>query len=187
MMVDVSHVSDPLFWDVIRYARKPVIASHSSARELANVPRNMSDAMLRAVARNGGAVCVNYGSAFLDQDFYAREQAVWARVRGLGLPPRELWRTVREETARLPPVPLARLVDHIDHVAKVAGIDHVCLGSDFDGVPATPAGLEDTSKLPALTAELRRRGYGPADVEKILGGNVLRVLAANEPPAKSRR
>jgi len=92
---------------------------------------------------------------------------------------------VREETARLPPVPLARLVDHIDHVAKVAGIDHVCLGSDFDGVPATPAGLEDTSKLPALTAELRRRGYGPADVEKILGGNVLRVLAANEPPALS--
>ena len=185
MMVDVSHVSDPLFWDVIRYARKPVIASHSSARELANVPRNMSDAMLRAVARNGGAVCVNYGSAFLDQDFYAREQAVWARVRGLGPPPRELWRTVREETARLPPVPLARLVDHIDHVVKVAGIDHVCLGSDFDGVPATPAGLEDTSKLPALTAELRRRGYGPADVEKILGGNVLRVLAANEPPALS--
>src|SRR5947199_344249 len=142
-------------------------------------------ALLRAVARNGGAVCVNDGSAFLDQDFYAREQAVWARVRGLGLPPRELWRTVREETARLPPVPLARLVDHIDHVAKVAGIDHVCLGSDFDGVPATPAGLEDTSKLPALTAELRRRGYGPADVEKILGGNVLRVLAANEPPALS--
>src|SRR2546430_418852 len=105
MMIDVSHVSDPLFWDVIRYARKPVIASHSSARELANVPRNMSDAMLRAVARNGGAVCVNYGSAFLDQDFYAREQAVWGRVRGLGLPPRELWRTVREETAPLPPAP----------------------------------------------------------------------------------
>src|SRR5437870_5665655 len=131
MMVDVSHGSDPLFWDVVRYARKPVIASHSSARELANVPRNMSDAMLRAVARNGGAVCVNYGCAFLDQDFYAREQAVWARVRGLGPPPRELWRTVREETARLPPVPLARLVDHIDHVAKVAGIDHVCLGSDL--------------------------------------------------------
>src|SRR5207249_680965 len=167
--------------DVIRYARKPVIASHSSARELANVPRNMSDAMLRAVARNGGAVCVNYGSAFLDQDFYAREQAVWARVRGLGLPPRELWRTVREETARLPPVPLARLVDHIDHVAKVAGIDHVCLGSDFDGVPATPAGLEDTSKLPALTAELRRRGYGPAALFYLRWG---KATYANVRPAR---
>src|SRR5437763_1365257 len=187
MMIDVSHVSDPLFWDVVRYARKPVIASHSSARELANVPRNMSDPMLRAVARNGGAVCVNFGPAFLDQDSYAREQGVFARVRGLGLPPKESWRTVREEVARLPGVPLARLVDHIDHIAKVAGIDHVCLGSDFDGIPATPVGLEDASKLPALTAELVRRGYAPGDIEKILGGNVLRVLAANEPAAGSRR
>ena len=178
MMVDVSHVSDPLFWDAIRYARKPVLASHSSARELANVPRNMTDAMLKAVAQNGGAVCVNFGSSFLDRDFAAGEQTAWARARTLGLPPKELWRTVRDEVSRLPPVPLSRLVDH---VAKVAGIDHVCLGSDFDGVPATPVGLEDVSKLPALTAELRRRGYAPDDVEKILGGNVLRVLAANEP------
>src|SRR5881296_3907455 len=109
MMIDVSHVSDPLFWDVVRYARKPVIASHSSARELANVPRNMSDPMLRAVARNGGAVCVNFGPAFLDQDSYAREKGVWARVRTLGLPRREFWRTVRAEAAQLTPVPLSRL------------------------------------------------------------------------------
>ena len=153
MMVDVSHVSDPLFWDVIRYARKPVIASHSSARALANVPRNMTDAMLRAVARNGGAVCVNYGPEFLDEDFAQRAAGdPRARARTLGLAPRETWRTVREEVRQLPPVPLSRLVDHIDHVAKVAGIDHVCLGSDFDGVAAAPAGLEDVSKLPALTA-----------------------------------
>src|SRR5881296_3772430 len=132
MMVDVSHVSDPLFWDVIRYARRPVLASHSSARALANVPRNMSDAMLRAVGRNGGAVCVNFGPAFLDQDSYAREKGVWARVRALGLPRREFWRTVRAEAAQ-------------------------------------------------LTAALRARGYGQADLAKILGGNVLRVLAANEP------
>jgi membrane dipeptidase len=181
MMVDVSHVSDPLFWDVIRYVRRPVIASHSSARQLANVPRNMSDPMLRAVARNGGAVCVNYGPAFLDQEAFAREQAIWAQATARHLPPKELWRTVREEASRLPPVPLARLVDHIDHMAKVAGMDHVCLGSDFDGIPTTPAGLEDVSRLPALTAELERRGYAPPDVEKILGGNVLRVLEANEP------
>ena len=186
MMVDVSHVSDPLFWDVIRYARKPVIASHSSARELANVPRNLSDPMLRAIARNGGAVCVNFGPAFLDQDYSAREQAVGARVRALALPPNEFWRTMRAEAARLTPVPLSRLVDHIEHVARVAGIDHVCLGSDFDGIPAGPAGLEDVSKLPALTAALRARGYGPAEMEKILGGNVLRVLAADEPARQGR-
>ena len=137
--------------------------------------------MLRAIARNGGAVCVNYGPAFLDQDYFVREQAVWSRVRALGLPRAEFWRTVRAEAARLTPVPLSRLVDHIEHVARVAGIDHVCLGSDFDGIPSAPAGLEDVSKLPALTAALRARGYGQADLAKILGGNVLRVLAANEP------
>jgi membrane dipeptidase len=181
MMVDVSHVSDPLFWDVIRYARRPVIASHSSSRALANVPRNVTDAMLRAVARNGGAVCVNYGPGFLDEDFFKAEQAIWARARALGLGPKELWRTVREEAAHLPPVPLSKLIDHIDHMARVAGVDHVCLGSDFDGIAATPAGLENVSKLPALTAALGRRGYVPADVEKMLGGNILRVLEANEP------
>ena len=182
MMVDVSHVSDPLFWDAIRYARKPVIASHSSARELANVPRNMTDAMLKAVARNGGAVCVNFGSAFLDERFAAGEQMAWAQARTLGLPPKELFRRVHDEVTRLPPVALSTLIDHIEHVAKVAGPDHVCLGSDFDGVPATPVGLEDVSKLPVITTELRRRGFDDATVEKILGGNVLRVLAATEPP-----
>src|SRR5438093_5245713 len=181
MIVDLSHVSDPLFWDAVRYARKPVLASHSSSRALANVPRNMTDAMLKAVARNGGAVCVNFGSGFLDDRFFAAEEAIRARVRGLDLAPREQWQAVREETARLPPVPLARLIDHIDHIARVAGVDHVCLGSDFDGVAATPAGLEDASKLPAVTVELRKRGYTPGEVEKILGGNTLRVLEANQP------
>ena len=180
IVIDLSHVSDPLFWDAIRYAHRPVLASHSSARALTNVPRNMTDAMLKAVARNGGAVCVNFGSEFLDEQFFAAEEAIRARVRGLGLGPRDAWRTVREETARLPPVPLARLIDHIDHIARVAGVDHVCLGSDFDGVAATPAGLEDASKMPAITVELRKRGYSPDEVEKILGGNTLRVLAANE-------
>ena len=180
VIIDVSHVSDPLFWDAIRYAHRPVIASHSSARALTNVPRNMTDAMLKAVARNGGAVCVNFGSEFLDEGFFAAEEAIRVRVRGLGLAPRDAWQEVREETARLPPVPLARLIDHIDHIARVAGVDHVCLGSDFDGVAATPAGLEDASRLPTITVELRKRGYSPAEVEKILGGNTLRVLEANE-------
>ena len=185
MMVDVSHVSDPLFWDVIRYVRKPVIASHSSARALTNVPRNMTDAMLRAVAKNGGAVCVNFGPEFLDVDFAAAQQAIWAKARTLGLGPRETYQHVRGEVAKLPPVPIDKLLDHIEHVAKVAGVDHVCLGSDFDGVAAAPAGVDDVSKLPAITAGLRVRGFTLADVENILGGNVLRVLEANEPPGTS--
>ena len=185
MIVDVSHVSDPLFWDVVRYARKPVIASHSSARALADVPRNMSDAMLEAVAKNGGAVCVNFGPEFLDADFAKAQSAIRDDARRLGLGPRETWKVVREKVRQLPPVPLSRLLDHIEHVAKVAGIDHVCLGSDFDGVAAAPAGLEDVSKLPALTDGLKARGFKDDDVEKILGGNVLRVLEANESSPKS--
>src|SRR2546426_850744 len=154
-------------------------ASTSGAR--ANVPRNLTDAMLKAVARQGGAVCVNFGTEFLDERSWNAQRAIRARLQRRQLSIRERWRAAREEVARLPPVPLARLVDHIDHVAKVAGVDHVCLGSDFDGVAATPRGLENAAKLPALTAALRARGWAPADVEKILGGNVLRVLEANEP------
>ena len=180
MVVDISHVSDPLFWDVIRYVKRPVLASHSSARALTNVPRNMSDAMLKAVARNGGAVCVNYNPGFLDETYAKAEQALSAAVGRRGLSAEAAWLVVKKESAQLPKVPLARLIDHIDHIAKVAGVDHVCLGSDFDGITATPAGMEDASKLPALTSELRKRGYGPAEVEKILGGNTLRVLEENE-------
>ncbi len=178
ILIDLSHVSDPLFWDAIRYAKKPVLLSHSSSRALANVPRNVTDAMLRAVARNDGAVCVNYNPAFLDADYARNQGPLWAAARDL--PPDEGWRRVQEASARLAPVPLARLADHIMHVVEVAGVDHVCLGSDFDGVPALPAGLDDASHLPALTAELRRRGVGPEDLRKILGANTLRVMEANE-------
>jgi membrane dipeptidase len=180
VVVDVSHVSDPTFWDAVRASTKPVLATHSSARALTNIPRNMTDAMLKAVAANGGAVCVNFGSAFLDDAFHAAEDGVWAKKRtATGF---DMWKEIRAEARALEPkVPLARLLDHIQHVAKVAGVDHTCLGSDFDGVPVTPVGMEDASKLPAITAGLRARGFSPADVEKILGGNVLRVLEANEP------
>jgi len=179
VVVDVSHVSDPTFWDAIRATKKPVLATHSSARALTNIPRNMTDAMLKAVAANGGAVCVNFGSAFLDDAFHTAEGAVWAKKRSG--PPWETWKEIRADARAIqPPVPLARLLDHIQHVAKVGGVDHTCLGSDFDGVPVTPVGMEDASKLPEITAGLRARGLSPADVEKILGGNVLRVLEANE-------
>jgi membrane dipeptidase len=181
MMVDISHVSDPLFWDVIRYVKRPVIASHSSARALANVPRNMTDAMLKAVARNGGAVCVNYNPGFLDENYAKLENALFDDLHKRGLSGKQAWLAMRKESVRLPKVPLGKLIAHLDHIAKVAGIDHVCLGSDFDGITATPAGMEDVSKLPAITSELRKLGYSPEDLEKILGKNTLRVLEANEP------
>ena len=179
VVVDVSHVSDPTFWDAVRSSRKPVLASHSSSRALTNIPRNLTDAMLKALAQTGGAACVNFGSAFLDAAFHERESAIWSRPR----PADRLaaWRQIRKDGASLTPqVPLARLIDHIEHMVKVAGVDHVCLGSDFDGVPALPIGVENVAKLPAITAALRARGFSPADVEKILGANVLRVLEANE-------
>jgi membrane dipeptidase len=179
VVVDVSHVSDATFWDAIRATTKPVLATHSSARALTNIPRNMTDAMLRAVAANGGAVCLNFGSAFLDEAFHKAEHEVWAKKRSG--PPWETWQQIRADARAIEPaVTLARLLDHIQHVAKTAGVEHTCLGSDFDGVPVTPTGMEDASKLPAITAGLRARGFSPADVEKILGGNVLRVLEANE-------
>ncbi len=176
IVVDISHVSDPLFWDAMRAVKKPVIASHSSVRALANVPRNMTDTMIQAVRDNGGAVCVNFFSGFLDEAHY---QAILQYI------PQMKTMTVDQSqrflrTKSLPPVSLARIADHIDHVVKVAGADHACLGSDFDGIPTIPTGMEDASKLPWLTAELRRRGYTKDQLERILGGNVLRVLEANE-------
>jgi membrane dipeptidase len=178
ILIDLSHVSDPLFWDVIRHAKKPVILSHSSSRAIANVPRNVTDAMLRAVAQNGGAVCVNFNPAFLDADYFRKQGPLWAAARDL--PPDEGWRRVVETSAQLPPVPLSRLVDHILHMIEVAGVDHVCLGSDFDGIPSLPAGLADASHLPALTEALAHRGLSLADLRKVLGGNTLRVLEASE-------
>jgi membrane dipeptidase len=179
VIVDVSHVSDPTFWDAVRASKKPVLASHSSSRALTNVPRNMTDAMLKAVAQQGGAVCVNFGSGFLDAAYHEKEGAIWAKP--LPPEPAAAFRQLRADAAKISPqVPLSRLVDHIQHMVQVAGADHVCLGSDYDGVPAVPVGVDDVSKLPALTAALRARGLSPDDVTKILGGNVLRVMEANE-------
>jgi membrane dipeptidase len=168
-----------MFWDAVRASEKPVLASHSSSRALTNIPRNMTDAMMKAVAKTGGAVCVNFGSAFLDDDFHRREGALWKKKRTGSSS--EIWAQIRAEAAALTPaVPLSRLADHILHAVEVAGAEHVCLGSDFDGVPVTPSGLEDVSKLPALTAALRARGLDEPAITAILGGNVLRVLQANE-------
>ncbi len=192
MMVDVSHVSDATFFDAVKASNKPVIASHSSARALCDHPRNMTDDMLRAVRDNGGAVCVNFGQEFLDQSWHekwavlqkslgpemanlAKEHPGDPKAVMLGFLPK-----YRALAAQLPRVPASRAVDHIEYIARIAGVDHVCLGSDFDGIPLAPAGLDDVSKLPFITEELSRRGFGADDIRKILGENVLRVLAANE-------
>jgi membrane dipeptidase len=182
IVVDISHVSDPLFWDAIRAVKRPVIASHSSVRALANVPRNMTDSMIKAVGANGGAVCVNFFSGFLEEAHYEAVKQYLPQMKSMSVD--QAQRFLRDKP--LPKVSLARIADHIDHVVKVAGADHACLGSDFDGIPTIPAGMEDASKLPWLTAELRRRGYIKDQLEKILGANVLRVLEANEPGAAGR-
>jgi membrane dipeptidase len=176
IVADLSHGSDPLFWDVIRESRRPILLSHSAARALSNHPRNASDEMLQAIARNGGAACVDFSRTFLDDRFRRASQILLQKTKGMWF--REKAALYRREN--LPQVPLSTLLDHIEHMAKIAGYDHVCLGSDFDDAPMMPVGLEDASKLPILTAALRDRGWSAPNIRKILGENVLRVLAASE-------
>src|SRR5579862_3849299 len=190
MMVDISHVSDKTFWDTIATTKAPVIASHSSARALTDAPRNMTDDMLRAVAKNGGVVQVNFFNGFIDENFRkavaaqakdlaAARQNYMDQIKAEGKPVNyiELDRIEREWLAKIPRPPLSALIDHIDHIAKVAGVDHVGLGSDFDGVSgATPAGIDSAADLPKITQALLDRGYSAEDIRKILGGNLLRVF-----------
>jgi membrane dipeptidase len=188
MLVDLSHVSDSTFFDAIAVSRVPVIASHSSARAINDVPRNLSDAQLRAIARNGGVVNVNFYSRFLDPAYHARVEEVertigHERRAALAAPGVDSAAVrarlgVRRDSllALVPPTPFPVLIDHIDHVAKVAGVDHVGLGSDFDGVTALPEGMEDVTRLPRIAQALLDRGYSDGDVAKMLGGNMLRVM-----------
>ena len=188
VLVDVSHASDATFDDALRASRAPVIASHSSARALVPNPRNLTDAQLRALAAGGGVALVNFFDPVVNG---ALDAEVMAAVEGrlardYGGDGARLWDAIRAEaTARgLRRALLGDVLDHIDHIARVAGVDHVGLGSDFDGVPALPVGLEDAARLPWLTYGLLRRGYSEADVRLILGGNLLRVLAAAEAAAE---
>jgi membrane dipeptidase len=190
MMVDISHVSDKTFWDAIATTKAPVIASHSSARALVNAPRNMTDDMLKAVAKNGGVVDVNFYSGFVDENFrkanetQAKDQAAAIqkflddqKAEGKPVDYVQVDRIEREWMAKIPRPPLSSLINHIDHVAKVAGIDHVGIGSDFDGVSgATPQGIDSAADLPKITQALLDRGYSASDIDKILGGNVMRVF-----------
>jgi membrane dipeptidase len=195
MLVDVSHVSDKTMSDVLDVSTAPIIASHSSARALSNHPRNIPDDLLRRIAKNGGVVMVNYYPVFIDQKAYdadrAREERLKPQMDALKERFKDDPKRLEEETKKLedanplPPTPLSRVIDHIDHIAKVAGIDHVGLGSDFDGVPSLPEGLKDISQLPNITYELLRRGYKEEEIRKILGENLLRVFAEAERVARN--
>jgi membrane dipeptidase len=194
MMVDISHVADKTFWDAIATTKAPVIASHSSARALVDAPRNMTDDMLRAVAKNGGVVQVNFFNGFDDQNFLnavnaqRKDQAAAVqkyvdemKARGKAVTYVDEDRIEREWMAKIPRPPLKSLIDHIDHIAKVAGVDHVGLGSDFDGVSgATPQGIDSAADLPKITQALLDRGYSADDIRKILGGNLLHVFGEVE-------
>ncbi len=194
MMVDISHVSDKTFYDALQTSSAPVIASHSSCRAICSAPRNMTDDMLRALAKKGGVVHINYYEGFLDEDYSRREaafkdeeaasDALDARTPKFGdrsfVGPEER-RINARRIAKLGRIPLSRLLDHFDHAIRVAGVDHVGLGSDFDGVSGQlPQGLEDISKIPNLVRGLMERGYSDDDILKVLGGNTLRVMGEVE-------
>jgi membrane dipeptidase len=164
MMVDISHVADKTFWDVIATSKAPVIASHSSCRALDNEPRNMTDEMIAALAKNGGVIQINFFCQFLSQKTSDSEHAK---------PP-------AERVKNMLPATLQDVVAHIDHAVKIAGIDHVGIGSDFDGIECAPTGLEDPSKFPNLTRALLEHGYTADQIRKIYGGNTLRLMRAVE-------
>jgi membrane dipeptidase len=147
MMVDISHVSDKTFWDVIEVSTAPLIASHSSCRALADVPRNMTDEMIAALGKKGGVIHINFNCEF-----------------------------IRKGAGRKKRVTLDEVVAHIEHAVKIAGIDHVGLGSDFDGIDCAPVGLDDVSKFPNLTRALIAKGYKPEEIRKLMGENTLRVM-----------
>ena len=187
MIIDVSHISDSTFYQVMALSEAPVLATHSSCREFTpEFERNMSDDMIRALAANGGVICINFGSAFLRNEY----QGLWEKAReelrayreehGIPEGSREAmdhYHRYREENAR---GRVTDVADHIDHVVALVGVDHVGLGSDFDGVMALPADLQDVSQMPNLIAELLRRGYSDDDIVKICGENMMRVWSEVE-------
>jgi membrane dipeptidase len=197
MMIDVSHVSDKTFYDVLATTRTPVLASHSSARALTTAPRNLTDDQLRALTANNGIAMVNFFPAFIDEawrtawnnqrperaiahaalavDYVTRNQPIpYSASNAIDV----------AYAARLPRAPFNSLIDHIDYIARTAGIDHVGIGTDFDGIPSTPQGIDSAADLPKITAALHARGYNAQDLHKLLGGNLLRVFHAVQTAAE---
>jgi len=196
VLVDISHVSDKTFYDALEVSKAPMIASHSSCRALCDAPRNMTDDMIKALAAKGGVIQINYHMGFLSQEYrnaasdpeFVKQLNAEVQKRcgaSEACQIREGEQVARElvEQGKAPRVDWTKIVDHIDHAVKLAGADHVGLGSDFDGANM-PYGLEDASKLPKITEALLRKGYSESDIRKILGGNTLRVMEQAEQVAR---
>lgn len=190
MIIDVSHAGDQTFWDVIKLTTKPIIASHSSVYSLVPHRRNLKDEQIKAIAKNGGVIQINFNPGFIDSSFNKKEIAFLKNhsaekdsllKSGMGdfYMMDYLYNKYAEEANLMRP-PLFMLMDHIEYIIKLAGIDYVGLGSDFDGINLTPQQLDDVTTYPLITKALVEKGYGKKDITKILGGNFLRVLKANE-------
>jgi membrane dipeptidase len=190
MLVDLSHVGEQTFWDAINTTTKPVIVSHSCAYALCPVPRNLKDDQIKAVGKNGGVIHVNFYSGFVDSNYNKRKNAFLARHKQEVDSLKDLkWASyeIEEWTAKKYPAEveayrpdLSQLLDHLDYIVKLIGVDHVGLGSDFDGIESAPKPLDDVTAFPLITKALLERGYSKKDVEKILGGNFIRVFEANQ-------
>ena len=187
MLVDVSHISDAAFYDVLECSTKPVVATHSCCRALADHPRNMTDDMICALAAKGGVIQINFYPVFLDSKFakelndselMERGEVVETEyIRDPHNPEkRKAWATVHKELQSMERPSYKLIADHIDHVVSLVGVDHVGVGSDYDGIAVTPEGMEDISMMPKLFAELRARGYSESDLSKIASGNFFRIL-----------
>ena len=189
MMVDLSHTGEKTFWDVIHTTRKPVLLSHSSVYRLCPVFRNLKDDQIKAVAKNGGVIQVNFYPGFIDSNYQKNRQAVFERhkpekdsLQKIGMPEYEIAEALakkhsKEMNAIRPPLSL--LTDHIDYIVKLVGVDYVGLGADMDGIESLPQGLSGVEDFPKITKALLQRGYSEADIRKILGGNFIRVFEAN--------
>ncbi len=197
VMVDVSHIADKTFEDALATSRAPLLASHSSCRALTGHVRNMTDAMIKALAEKGGVIQINYLNSYIDEPLRLAEEARRPQVDAIRKAMAEkypgpenaekrMMETIAAVGALQPPLPVAqweRIVDHIDHAVKIAGVDHVGLGSDFDGA-SMPEGMEDVTRLPKITEELLRRGYTEPQIKGILGENLLRLMEKVESVAK---
>ncbi|MGH7522464.1 MAG: dipeptidase [Gemmatimonadales bacterium] len=190
MLVDLSHVNDQTMSDALHLSRAPVIFSHSSARALAGHARNVPDSILKLVPANGGVVMVNFNPGFVSEAVRVYEDSMssWSRrLRNAGVDSVTRADSSRAWWSRVPHATLSQMADHIEHIKRVAGVDYIGLGSDFDGITETPDGLEDVSKFPDLIAELLRRGWSEIDMKKVAGLNTLRVMREAERVARELR